>query len=86
MDKNINILIREVDTIDHEKKVIKNMLLEHQKWVNWEARNCFEGGIGAGIIKCTSGYNHHGVRNSKIKMICAPMNAQDAVHVKTGSM
>ena len=36
-----------------------------------DARDCFEGGVRAGTIKCTSRFNHHRKRNSIInKNLC----------------
>ena len=66
MDKNINVLMREIDGQDHEMQGIKNIFLEKWEWVNREARNCFAAGVGAGTMKCAYGYNHHGKRNAKI--------------------
>jgi len=66
MDKNINVLMREIDGQDHEMQGIKNIFLEKWEWVDREARNCFAAGVGAGTMKCAYGYNHHGKRNAKI--------------------
>ena len=36
-----------------------------------DTRNCFKGGVGAGIIKCVSGFNHYRKRNLIInKNLC----------------
>ena len=66
LDKNVKILIRELDAKEHEKQTIMKLVPENWKWVDREARNCFGGGAGIGTIKCVNGYNHHGVRNAKI--------------------
>ena len=45
---------------------VKERVKEGWEWIDLEARNCFNSGVGAGTLKCVYGYNHHGERNSKI--------------------
>ena len=66
IDKSIQVLIREHDAIVHEKQAAKDVIGEHWKWIDREARNSFSSGVGAGTIKCVWGYNHHGIRNAMI--------------------
>ena len=63
LDKNINMLIREIDASKNEEEAIKEKIAEKHKWINKEARNCFYGGVGNGTLKCVVRYNHHGRRN-----------------------
>jgi len=66
VDKNINVLIREIDAKHCELISVKERVKEGWEWVDREARNCFNSGVGVGTLKCVYGYNHHGKRNSKI--------------------
>ena len=51
VDKNINVLIREVDTRKSELEVIKEKVKEKYEQVDIDARNCFYKGVGAGTLK-----------------------------------
>ena len=64
--KSINTLIREIDAQEHEVIYLKSKIPEYWNWIDLEARNTFHEGIGAGILKCVIGYNHHKSRNKKI--------------------
>jgi hypothetical protein len=66
LDKNINVLIREVDAIKHERNIVEEKFGEFADWIDLDARNCFPGGAGVGTIKSATGYNHHGVRNKMV--------------------
>ena len=70
--KKINILIQEVDAKKHEKNMAKEKFGECADQIDLEARNCFPGGVGVGMIKSAAGYNYHGTRNSKINtgLVC----------------
>ena len=65
-DKNINVLVREVDALKHEIDAAKVKAKERWEWIDVKARNCFHGGAGIGTIKCAAGYNQHGKRNGCI--------------------
>jgi hypothetical protein len=66
IDKNVNVLVREIDAKQCELISVKERVKEGWEWVDLEARNCFNSGVGAGTLKCVYGYNHHGKRNGKI--------------------
>lgn len=66
VDKNINVLIREIDAMKNEHEAIKEKVKEKHEWMDVEARNCFHGGVGNGTLNCVVGFNHHGKRNGKI--------------------
>jgi len=66
LDKNINMLIREIDASKNEEEAIKEKIAEKHEWIDKEVRNCFHGGVGNGTLKCVVGYNHHGRRNKAI--------------------
>ena len=55
-----------IDAKKWELEVVKDVSLEHQEWVDVEARNCFGKGAGTGTLKCVRGFNHHGTHNVKI--------------------
>ena len=63
VDKNINVLIREVDTRKSELEAIKEKVKDKYEWIDMDARNCFHEGVGVGTLKCVVGYNHYGRRN-----------------------
>ena len=63
VDKNINVLIREIDAIKNERDAIKEKVHEKHEWVDICARNCFHGGVGVGTLKSVVGYNHYGKRD-----------------------
>ena len=65
-DKNITTLIREIDAKRSEREVVQEAFPENWEWVDVEARNCFDKGVGAGTLKCVRGFNHHGSRTAKI--------------------
>ena len=65
-DKAVAVLIREVDAIKYEEEYAKSKLFEKWNWVDINARNMFHKGIGAGTLKCVTGYNHCGIRNKMI--------------------
>jgi len=60
LDKNINVLVRELDAKKNKQEVIKEKVSDKYKWVDTCARNCFHGGVGVSTLKCVVGYNHHG--------------------------
>ena len=62
-DKNINILIREIDTIENEREALKERVKEYYEWIDVSARNCFHESVGTGTLNCVVGFNHHGKRN-----------------------
>ena len=66
IDKNINVLIREIDAKHCEEMAAKERVKEGWEWVDQDARNCFHGGVGARTLKCVYGFNHHGKRNTLI--------------------
>ena len=66
LDKNINILVRELDAKKNEQEVIKEKVSDKYKWVDTYVRNCFHGGVGVGTLKCIVGYNHHRKRNKMV--------------------
>jgi len=65
-DKNINVLICEIDAIENEREALKEKVKEYYEWIDVSARNCFHEGIGTGTLKCIVGFNHHSKRNRKI--------------------
>ena len=65
-DKAINTLIQETDVQKYEEEYAKFKLPEHWSWIDLEARNAFHKGVGAGTLKCVTGYNHCGCRNNII--------------------
>ena len=66
IDKNINVLIREIDAKQQEIEATKERVGDKWRWIDREARNCFHGGIETGILKYSVGYNHHRKRNGRI--------------------
>ena len=66
LDKNISVLILELDAKRREKSIIKQIAPEHWQQIDRDARNCFSGGTGAGTLKSVYGYNHYGSRNAVI--------------------
>ena len=55
LDKNINVLVREFDAKKNEQEVIKEKVSEKYEWVDVCIRNCFQGGVGIGTLKCVVG-------------------------------
>ena len=49
-----------------EENYVKEKILEYWHWIDIEARNCFSQGVGAGMLKCITGYNHYSNRNKAI--------------------
>ena len=72
LDKNINVLIQEIDTIKHEKNIVEEKFGEFAEWIDLEAKNSFPGGAGIGTIKSAAGCNHHSTRNSVVNdgLVC----------------
>ena len=66
LDKSINSLIRDLDAKENEKIAIQQIVPDYWRWIDRESRNCFSSRVGAGMIKCVTGYNYHGQRNAKI--------------------
>lgn len=66
VDKNINVLVRELDAKKNKLEAIKEKVKEKHEWVDINVRNCFRGGVGVGTLKCIVGYNHHGKRNKLV--------------------
>ena len=64
LDKNVNVLIREVNAKVHELEGIKEKVKDKHNWIDREARNCFHGGVGAGMLKYAMGFNHYSKRNA----------------------
>jgi len=65
-DKAVNTLIREIDASENEVNYAKSKVPEHWEWLDIEARNTFHEGVGAGTLKCITGFNHYGTRNEHI--------------------
>ena len=72
VDKNINVMIREIDAKKSEEEAVKEKAGDKWTWVDVEARNCFYGGVGIGTLKCVNGYNHHGKRDGTINKGLVP--------------
>ena len=68
-DKAVCALIREIDAQRHEVECLKSKMPEYWNWIYMGARNTFHEGVGAGVLKCVTGHNHHGCRNRKINNI-----------------
>ena len=66
VDKNINVLIREIDAMKNERDAIKEKVHEKHEWVDICARNCFHGRVGVGTLKSVVGYNHYGQRDKLV--------------------
>ena len=66
IDKNINVLIREVDAKESKLEAIKEKVKEKHEQVDRDARNYFHRGVGVGILKYVVRYNYHGRRNKLV--------------------
>ena len=49
-----------------EENYVKEKIPEYWHWIDIEARNCFSQGVGVGMLKCVTGYNHYDNRNKVI--------------------
>jgi len=59
--------IRIVDGIRNEREQLKSKLKHHYDLIDLDARNAFPAKkVTASVIKCSSGYNHYGVRHAMI--------------------
>ena len=55
--------MREIDAKQYERDYAESKFPEYHEWLDLEARNVFHEGIGAGTLKCISGFNHYGDRD-----------------------
>ena len=82
LDKNINVLIRELDTKESEEIAMKDAAKEYWEQIDSNARNYFYRGVGARTLKCMLGYNHHGKWNCMVNKgltssLCLRCNEQE---------
>ena len=56
---SVAVLIREIDARKFEKDYAKSKLLEKWNWINFDAKNMFHDGVGAGTFKSVTGFNHY---------------------------
>ena len=66
VDKSIQTLIREIDMKKCERTFAESKIPEYSEWLDLEAQNMFYEGVGAGTLKCITGFNHHGCRDVSI--------------------
>ena len=64
LDKNINVLIREVDAKACELEATKDKGRDKHNWIDREAQNCFHRGVGARMLKCVVEHNYYGERKA----------------------
>ena len=72
VDKAINTIIQEIDTKEREKEYLASKIPEYYDWIDMEAKNTFHEGVGAGTLKCITGFNQYGTRDSQINkgLVC----------------
>ena len=65
-DKNINILIKDIDAQNSKMEHRKDKFPSGFQQIDANARNCFAGGVGVGTFKSSVRFNHYSQRNKMI--------------------